>query len=125
MAQVGLTEAQARQSLGDRVMTCTWPMEQVDRARVEGDTSGFLKLVHRRDGTLLGATVVAARAGEMVHEWVLALDRGLKIGDVASSLHVYPTYSMASMQAAAHIRVSQLLGGVTGRAVRGVARLMR
>ena len=125
VAQVGLTEAQARQSLGDRVMTCTWPMEQVDRARVEGDTSGFLKLVHRRDGTLLGATVVAARAGEMVHEWVLALDRGLRIGDVASSLHVYPTYSMASMQAAAHIRVSQLLGGVTGRAVRGVARLMR
>ena len=125
VAHVGLTEPQARDRFGDDVMTCEWPMERVDRARTEGDTTGFLKLVHQKDGTLLGTTIVAARAGEMLHEWILALDQGLKVGDVAQAIHVYPTYATASMQAAAAIRVGQLLSGTSGRVVRGLARLVR
>jgi pyruvate/2-oxoglutarate dehydrogenase complex dihydrolipoamide dehydrogenase (E3) component len=124
VAHIGLTEEQARKKFGDAVMTCWWPMETVDRARAEGDTAGFIKLVHKKDGTLLGATIVARRAGEMIHEWIVALDRGLKVGDLANAIHVYPTYSTASMQAAA-IRVEQLLSGTSGRIVRGLARLMR
>ena len=125
VAHVGLTEVQARDRFGDSVMTCEWPMEHVDRARAEGDTTGFIKLIHRQDGTILGVTIVAGRAGEMIQGWTIALDRGMKIGDLATSIHVYPTYSMASMQAAAHIRVAQLLSGTSGRVVRGLARLMR
>jgi hypothetical protein len=74
---------------------------------------------------LLGTTIVAGRAGEMIHEWIAALDRGLKVGDLANVIHVYPTYSTASWQAAAAIRVEQLLSGTSGRVVRGLARLMR
>ena len=70
-------------------------------------------------------TIVAARAGEMIQEWTVGLHRGLKIGDLARSIHVYPTYSTASMQAAANIRVAQLLSGASGRVVRGFARLSR
>ena len=125
VAHIGLTEDQAREKFGDAVMTCQWPMEKVDRARAEGDTAGFLKLIHKKDGTLLGATIVAARAGEMIHEWIVALDRGLKVGDLANAIHVYPTYSTASMQAAAAIRVSQLLSSTSGRVVRSLVRLMR
>lgn len=125
VAHVGLTEEQAREKFGDAVMICQWPMEKVDRARAEGNIAGFLKLIHKKDGTLLGATIVAARAGEMIHEWIVALDRGLKVGDLANAIHVYPTYSTASMQAAAAIRVSQLLSGTSGRVVRGLVRLMR
>jgi len=125
VAHVGLTEPQAREKLDDEVMTCEWSMEKVDRARTDGDTEGFIKLVHKKDGTLLGATIVAGQAGEMIHEWIVALDRGLKVGDLASAIHVYPTYSTASMQAAAAIRVRQLLGGTTGKVVRSLARLMR
>jgi len=125
VAHIGLTVKQARERYGDTVMTCMWPMARVDRARAEGDTAGFIKLAHSSDGTLYGATVVAARAGEMIHEWVLALDRGLKEGELANLIHVYPTYSTASMQTAAHIRVEQLLSGTSGRVIRGLARLMR
>ena len=100
-------------------------MDKVDRAQTEGDTTGFLKLVHRKDGSLLGVSIVAARAGEMVQEWTLALDRGLKLGDIANSIHVYPAYSFASMQAAAQVRVSELLSGASGQVIRGLARLMR
>ncbi|GAJ24873.1 unnamed protein product, partial [marine sediment metagenome] len=79
VAHVGLTEQQAREQLGDAVMTCEWPMERVDRARTEGHTQGFLKLVHKKDGTLLGATIVCQRAGEMIHEWIVALEHSLKV----------------------------------------------
>jgi pyruvate/2-oxoglutarate dehydrogenase complex dihydrolipoamide dehydrogenase (E3) component len=125
VAHVGLTEQQAREQLGDAVMTCEWPMERVDRARTEGHTQGFLKLVHKKDGTLLGATIVCQRAGEMIHEWIVALEHSLKVGDLAQTIHVYPTYSTASMQAAAEIRVAQLLGGISGRVIRGLSHLLR
>jgi len=125
VARIGMSEAQARDQFGKAVRTCDWPMEKVDRARAEGDTAGFMKLVHHQDGTLLGATIVARRAGEMIHEWILALDRGLKVGDLADVIHVYPTYSTVIMQAAAHIRVEQLLAGTSGRVIRGLARLIR
>ena len=125
VAHVGLTEAQARARFGDEVKTYELPMERVDRARAEGDTAGFIKLVHKKDGTLLGATIVAGRAGEMIHEWIVALDRGLKVSDLADAIHVYPTYSTANWQAAAAFRVEQLLSGTSGRVIRGLARLMR
>ena len=125
VAHVGMTEAQARAKYGDRVMICEWPMARVDRALAEGDAAGFIKLVHMKKGTLLGATIVAGPAGEMIHEWIVALDQGLEVGDVANSLHVYPTYSTGSMQAAAHIRVARLLSGTSGKVIRGVSRLMR
>ena len=125
VAHVGLTEAQARQRFGDGIMICHWPMKSVDRAIAEDDTSGFVKLVHRTNGTVLGATIVARRAGEMIHEWSLAIDQRLKVGQLAESIHVYPTYSTSTMQIAAKLRVDQVLSGHTGKLVRGLARLAR
>ena len=125
VAHVGLTEAQARERFGDGTMVCHWPMSSVDRAVAESDTSGFIKLVHRPNGTVLGATIVAGRAGEMIHEWSLAIDQGLKVRELAESIHVYPTYSTSTMQIAAKLRVDQVLSGNTGRLVRGLARLAR
>ena len=61
----------------------------------------------------------------MIHEWIAALDRGLKVGDLADVIHVYPTYSTGNWQAAAAFRVDQLLSGTSGRVIRGLARLMR
>lgn len=100
-------------------------MERVDRAHAEGDTAGFLKLVYKKNGKLLGVTIVAAQAGEMIHEWIVALNHGLKVGDIANIIHVYPTYSTASMLAAADIHVAQLLSGIRGKVIRNLARLTR
>jgi len=125
VAHVGLTEAQAREQFGDEMQTCEWPMEKVDRARAEGDTAGYLKLVHKKDGTVLGATIVAGRAGEMISEWIVALERGLKVGDVGGAIHVYPTYSTVSTQAASAVLVQRWLGGTSGKIVRGVTHLIR
>ena len=125
VAHVGISEAQARETFGDQVLICGWSMRQVDRARIEGDAGGFLKVVLKADHTILGVTVVAERAGEMIHEWIVALAQNMKVGDLGSIIHIYPTYSTASMQAAASIRVEQLLSGPSGRLIKGLARLMR
>jgi len=125
VAQAGLTEAQARDRFGEKVKTYLWPLDQIDRAHTDGDEAGFIKLVYKGNGNLLGVTVVARRAGEIIHEWILALERGIKIADLSDIIHVYPTYATANQEAAADIRVEQVLSGLSGRVLRGLARLMR
>jgi pyruvate/2-oxoglutarate dehydrogenase complex dihydrolipoamide dehydrogenase (E3) component len=64
VAHVGMSEEEARRRYGDTAMICDWPMADVDRARAEGETTAFLRLVHLKNGKLLGAAIVAARASE-------------------------------------------------------------
>ena len=121
VAHVGMTESEAKERYSEKVQAATWPMEQTDRWITEGDSPGFLKVVYLPNGKLLGATVVASRAGEMVQEWALALDQGLKMAHMAESIHIYPTYSLASQQLASKLRVDQLLSGTVGKIVRKYA----
>ncbi len=97
-------------------------MDQTDRWIAEEDSPGFLKVVHQSNGKILGVTVVASRAGEMVQEWALALEQGLKLSHMAESMHIYPTYSMASQQLAVRLRLKQMLEGTMGRFLRKYAR---
>jgi pyruvate/2-oxoglutarate dehydrogenase complex dihydrolipoamide dehydrogenase (E3) component len=116
-----MTEEQAREKLGDEAMTSLWPMKRVDRALNEAEETGFLKLIHRKDRKLLGVTIVAAEAGEMINEWVVAMKHGFKVDELAGVIHVYPTYATASMQASAAILVKRLLGGLTGEVIKRLA----
>ena len=120
-AQTGLMEEEARDRYGDRVAVTRWPMSEVDRALTDGEADGFLKVVHLAKGRVLGATIVAPNAGELIQEWTLAIDRGLKLGDLARSIHVYPTYSMASQQLALRAYSERLLGGRVGGFLRQLA----
>jgi len=122
VARVGLTESQTKEKHGEKVESAVWPMEQVDRWITEGDSPGFLKVEHLPKGKLLGVTIVAARAGEMLQEWSLALDQGLKLSPMAESLHIYPTYSLVSQQLASKLRVDQLLSGAMGKFLKKYAR---
>ena len=123
IAQVGLTEIQAREQYGESVKTVIWPLEKTDRAVIDQAKRGFIKAVTDAKGRVLGATVVSPRAGELIHEWALAIDHRLKLGDLADTLHVYPTYSMSTMQMAAEHRVSRLLDGLSGNIIRALTRL--
>jgi pyruvate/2-oxoglutarate dehydrogenase complex dihydrolipoamide dehydrogenase (E3) component len=108
VARVGLTEAEAAEKAGG-ARVAFLPMSAVDRALAAQRTEGFVKLVAGRrgllgevgGGVLLGATVVAPRAGEMVHEVVLAMRTRMFTGRLAQTVHAYPTWSTAVRQAAA------------------------
>ena len=71
-------------------------MARVDRAVLDGDTDGFVK-VHVRAGSdrIVGATVVARHAGEMISELTLAMVGGLGLGTLARTIHPYPTQAEA------------------------------
>ena len=118
IAQVGLTSDQAREKYGDSVRVKYWPMQKVDRAHTAGAKQGFVQVVYKKNGQVLGATVVGKRAGELIHEWVLAITHDLKVGDIALALHSYPSYAMANMQTASEIQTSQALSGLQGKALK-------
>ena len=120
VAQVGLTEAQAATAQkGARVAYL--PATEADRAVTAGRTEGFVKIIAGRrrvlgaagGGRVLGATIVAARAGEMIHEPALAMRTGMFTGRLAQTVHAYPTWSLAVQQAAA-----QFFGQFGGRTAR-------
>jgi pyruvate/2-oxoglutarate dehydrogenase complex dihydrolipoamide dehydrogenase (E3) component len=99
LARVGLSETDAR-THGVEHRVHRFPFSDVDRARVDGETDGFTKLVIDPRGRLLGAAIVGADAGELITECVLALGLGLKAGALAAAIHAYPTRSQVVPEAA-------------------------
>ncbi|MGH7334437.1 MAG: mercuric reductase [Candidatus Rokuibacteriota bacterium] len=95
IAQVGLSEAEA-QKRGIRVKTFVQEFADLDRAVLDGEHDGFVK-VHVGEGTdkIVGATIVARHAGEMLPELTQALAHGLGLGKIASVIHSYPTQAEA------------------------------
>ena len=122
VARAGLTEDEARTKFGRGVRTFLLPLSRVDRAQAEEDRRGFVKLIHRSNGTILGAHIVAARAGEMIQEVISVMDQGKKLRHLASTMHIYPTYSVGVQQAAAFALEKSAFGGLTGRLIRLVVR---
>lgn len=98
VAHVGLSEGQAGER-GLAVDTFVRPFSEVDRAVVDGEEEGFVK-VHVRKGTdkIVGATIVARHAGDMIGELTLALSAGIGLGRLASVIHPYPTRAEAIRQ---------------------------
>jgi pyruvate/2-oxoglutarate dehydrogenase complex dihydrolipoamide dehydrogenase (E3) component len=91
VAHVGLSERQAAEQ-GVAIDSYTVPLASNDRARAEGEDEGFLK-VHVRRGSdrILGATLVARHAGEMISEVTVAMKAGLGLGAFVDVIHPYPT----------------------------------
>jgi pyruvate/2-oxoglutarate dehydrogenase complex dihydrolipoamide dehydrogenase (E3) component len=125
VAHVGLTEAQATEKHPDSISVYRWEMARTDRAVCENDTEGFIKLVTKKDGAILGATIVAGRAGEAITEFILAIKQGMTIADLPGAIHAYPTYSTAIQQMAADIAVDDRLSGASGKIILGLSKFVR
>ncbi len=125
VAHVGLSEREAVARFGGSARVHRWNMDRVDRAVCENDTSGFIKIITKDDGTILGATIIAARAGEAIVELIVAMKQKVKISELAGAIHPYPTYSTAVQQMAADMAVDDLLSGASGKVVRVLSRMVR
>lgn len=91
IAHVGLYEKDAK-AKGIELDTFTFHLNEVDRAILDGEDEGFAR-VHVKKGTdqIVGATIVAAHAGDMISEYTLAMKGGLGLSTIASTIHPYPT----------------------------------
>jgi pyruvate/2-oxoglutarate dehydrogenase complex dihydrolipoamide dehydrogenase (E3) component len=100
IAHVGLTEKEAF-ARGIAVATYAHQLDDVDRAILDGETEGFVKIhVRARTDKIVGATIVAAHAGEMISEITLAMTAGLGLKSLARTIHPYPTQGEAIRRAA-------------------------
>jgi len=93
VASVGLTEAEAREN--GMIKVGITPIAQVGRANTSNEFDGFVKVVCDSQDTIIGASIVAPTAGEMIHELALAVKLRAKAGDIANMMHAYPTFSEA------------------------------
>jgi pyruvate/2-oxoglutarate dehydrogenase complex dihydrolipoamide dehydrogenase (E3) component len=91
IAHVGMYEADAR-AKGIEVDTFTFKLDEVDRAILDGEDEGFAR-VHVKKGTdrILGATIVAAHAGDMISEFSVLMKAGLGLKTITGTIHPYPT----------------------------------
>jgi pyruvate/2-oxoglutarate dehydrogenase complex dihydrolipoamide dehydrogenase (E3) component len=120
LAHVGLTEVQARERrIAIRVLR--WPYHENDRAQAERATAGHIKVVTDRRGTVLGATIAGASAGELITAWTLAVSQRLNVKAVAGIVVPYPTFSEIGKRAA----ITYFTPSLTSNWVRRIIGLLR
>lgn len=99
IAQVGLTEAQAREQYGEKLFVARYAFHENDRLIAEGKTTGLIKVMVVK-GKPIGASIVGAQAGELIGMWAMAIANGLKMSAIANTVLPYPTVSEVNKRAA-------------------------
>lgn len=105
VASIGYTEAQAKAELGEKkVGVSKMDLAKVDRAVCDGETKGFIKVVYnKKNGQILGATIMAPCGGELISEIATAMAAKLPFADLAKVIHPYPSYAIALQMMAADL----------------------
>jgi pyruvate/2-oxoglutarate dehydrogenase complex dihydrolipoamide dehydrogenase (E3) component len=123
LAHVGLTEAGARERFGQDVRIVKTEFAANDRAQAERDTGGGIKLVLRRNGTVLGVSILGSQAGEMIGLWALAMSKKLKLSAITGTILPYPTRGEISKAAASAFYSPKLFSNWPRRIVRLLLKL--
>ena len=99
----GMTEEEAAEEFGEEnVRVDRFPFNEQDRALIEGRNEGLIKLVYKQKFfgiELKGAHIVGPSAGELIHEFVLAMNNGISPAGISGTTHVYPTLSQSVKRA--------------------------
>ena len=120
LAQVGLTEAEARRR-GIAIRIARWPYHENDRAQAERETRGHIKVLTDKRGKILGATIVGLAAGELITTWTLAIEQGLNIRALTGIVVPYPTLAEVGKRAA----IAHLAPRLTSPIVRRIIGFLR
>lgn len=125
LARVGLTAAEAAERYGSGARSWTYPHERVDRAVADNQTRGFTRLVADPRGRIVGASIIAPRAGELIAELATAVRRGQRPAELARTVHPYPTYGDGPWHAALTEVYRRLSLPPTSAAINALLRLRR
>lgn len=100
VARVGLNETEATQQ-GIEYEVTRFEFTELDRAIAESNTKGFIKVITPKGkDTILGVTIVAQQAGDLIAEFVLAMKHGLGLNKILGTIHAYPTWAEGNKYAA-------------------------
>jgi len=112
VASIGLNEKRAN-SAGVEYRVLTSHFREVDRALAEGEAEGKIKVLISSSGALLGCQIAGHHAGELIHEWVAAINGNVKLSALAGAIHAYPTLAEISKKAAGSFYSEKLFGDRT------------
>lgn len=108
-ARAGLTEQEARELHGDSIRVYHYDFDKLDRAQTKAGDFGRIKLIVNRKGKVLGAHIIAERAGELIAEVQVLKALNLNFGKLQGVIHPYPTYADALRQLAQRVFLDNLL----------------
>ncbi len=99
IATVGMNESSAKKKNVEYDLIAE-QLDEIDRPVLENEANGFVKvLVAKGTDRILGATVICENAGDLLHEFVLAMKYGIGLGKIASTIHAYPTFAELARKA--------------------------
>ncbi len=110
LARVGLTEDEAREK-HEKISVFRQPFAAVDRAVIEGEGKGLIKIVVDKKKQILGAHVLGPGAGELIHEYILAMKAKVPITTISGTIHVYPTVAQGLKRACDQYYREKLFSG--------------
>ena len=116
LAHAGLTEAEARAKYGNNVVVWKQDLAHNDRARTDRVDRGAIVVITHKS-RVVGAHILAPSAGEIIHEFALAIEQGMKLSDLSGFVHVYPTIgtAIAQMAGEAAFETAKKLGWLVRR----------
>ncbi len=123
LAQVGLTEQQARERYGDKLKISQWEFNENDRAITEANTQGRVSVITTTQGHILGASIVGPHAGEISQVWGLAISSKLRISAIAGMIAPYPTLAELNKRVAGAWYTPKLFSDRTRKLVNLLQRL--
>jgi pyruvate/2-oxoglutarate dehydrogenase complex dihydrolipoamide dehydrogenase (E3) component len=111
VSSIGLTETQAKQDYGENTIGVAFQcLNDIDRALCDGSEKGFIKIVyHSKNHQILGATVMAPGAGELISEVAVAIKSKLPFDQLSTVVHSYPAYSIALQMMASEVYYEKLV----------------
>jgi len=115
LANIGLSEAAAREAHGDDVRVVEFHFDENDRAIAERSIKGGVKIIVTKKGKILGGSIVGAHAGEMIHMLSVAMTGGMKLSKLAQIISPYPTRSEAVKRAASSYYTEAVFSDKTKR----------
>jgi pyruvate/2-oxoglutarate dehydrogenase complex dihydrolipoamide dehydrogenase (E3) component len=120
LAHLGQSEQQLRKQ-HQKYALFRFPFAKLDRAIMESETEGGVKVLADERGRILGASILGAHGGEMISEYALAMRHGLRLSQIADTIHPYPTYMLGNRKTADQFIAKQLdspLLALLGRCLR-------
>ncbi len=121
LAHTGLSWPDAqKQFAADEICCVDWELKENDRARAERRTEGMVRIITNKKGRILGATILAPHAGEMIHSWTLAIQNKLGMAAMANTIAPYPSWSEASKRAAGAFFTEKLFSERTKKLIRAL-----
>lgn len=124
LANVGMTNAMAIEKYGkDKVASVSLHLKENDRAQAQREVEGMIKVTILKNGKILGASILSSNAGDMLGLWGLAVQKGMKLSDIAGMIVAYPTLSEASKRVAGSWYTPKLFSEKTRKIVQFLQKL--